>query len=354
MSTDVCSRLAVIDIAGTPYEVGLQLGKFGADVVRKHLVRTHAWASVTAFHDHPILAAARELVAIRFPRYWEEIRGLAHGLELPLEDVFTWNCRGDIWAMAPDGCTTVQIPGQPAVLAHNEDGDPGLKNRCAIAVIHSEGGKAFTAFAYPGSIPGHAFAVTEAGLVQTVNNIRARNGTTIGLPRMVLTRAMLDCTSIDQAVDLLEKSERWGAFHLSLAQRGVPHIFSIEFTRNSCSARQINQPSCHANHLIHDAMANEDQIVTGSSRSRQERGDEILRHSSEKAPDPLAILWDQSRPALPVYREQPDDPDGENTIATALFEIHPDRVSWRIFDRAYAPPILYSDDGYEPCRPHRA
>ncbi|HEX7073460.1 MAG TPA: C45 family peptidase [Hyphomicrobiaceae bacterium] len=354
MSTDVCSRLAVIGLSGTPYEVGLQLGRFGADVVRGHIVRTHAWASVMAFRDHPNLAAARELVATQFPRYWQEIRGLAHGLELPLEDVFAWNCRGDVWAMAPDGCTTLQIPGQPSILAHNEDGDPGLKNRCAVAIIRAEGGRAFTAFVYPGSIPGHAFAVNEAGLVQTVNNIRARSGTKIGVPRMVLTRAMLDCSSIEQAVDLLDRSERWGAFHLSLTQRGFPYILSIEFTRSKCSVRQIDQPSCHANHLIHDATAGEDQIVTASSRSRQERGDEVLRLTCQKRPDPLAILWDKAKPTLPLYREQPDDPDGENTIATALFEVHPHRVSWRIFDRAYTSAILCCDDGYEPCRPHLA
>jgi predicted choloylglycine hydrolase len=354
MSTDVCSRLPIIEIAGTPYEVGLQLGKFGAAVVNEYVIKTSAWASVVAFRDHPTLVAVRELVATRFPRYWQEIIGLAHGMELPVEDVFVWNCRGDVWAMVREGCTTLQIPGQPLVLAHNEDGDPGLKNRCAIAIIRAEGGLAFTAFVYPGSIPGNAFAVNEAGLVYTVNNIRARNGSSRGVPRMVLTRALLDCAGIEQAVDLLESSERWGSFHLSVAQRGVPHIFSIEFTRTKCSVQQISRPSCHANHLIHQAMAGEGQIITASSWSRQKRGNELLRQCWPRLPDPLAILWDQSRPALPLYREQPDDPDCENTLVTVVFEIYSDRISWRIFDRAYAPAILCCDDGHEPCLSHRA
>src|SRR3546814_11694015 len=82
--------------------------------------------------------------------------------------------------MAPDGCTTVLLPGAPAagggpVLAHNEDGHAGLRSGCAVAVVRSAGGKAFSAFVYPASLPGHTFAVTEAGLAVTANNIPSRS-----------------------------------------------------------------------------------------------------------------------------------------------------------------------------------
>src|SRR3546814_7473753 len=90
------------------------------------------------------------------------------GLALPFDDVFAWNSRGDVWAMAPDGCTTVLLPAaqpeQPRpVLAHNEDGHAGLRRGCALAQVSPEDGKAFTAFVYPASLPGHTFAVTETG-----------------------------------------------------------------------------------------------------------------------------------------------------------------------------------------------
>src|SRR5690606_5644976 len=120
-----------------------------------------------------------------FPAYWQELQGLAQGLGLPLDDVFLWNCRGDVWAMSPDGCTTVQIPGDEPVLAHNEDGDPGFRGYCAMASVRPQDGCAFNAFVYPASLPGHTFAVTDAGLVQTVNNIRSCAAGP-GLPRMLL------------------------------------------------------------------------------------------------------------------------------------------------------------------------
>ncbi len=349
MSTDGNARLSFLEISGTPYDVGVQLGRFAADLVHSYLGRTYAWASVIALRDHPDLAPSRALVQQRFPRYWQELEGLAHGLDLSIDEVFAWNCRGDLGASTHDGCTTVQIPGDQLILGHNEDGDPGLGARCAIALIRSEGGKAFSAFVYPGSLPGHAFAVAETGLVQTVNNIRLR-GAGAGIPRMVLTRAVLDCDCLDDAVKMIEDGPRWGAFHVSLAQAGDRRLLSVEFTHSSCSVRSLTQPGCHANHLVHDRMCDEQQIITASSRSRQERGDEIIRSGNNLGPEPLSILRDRSRISLPIYRRQPHDPDNENTLATAIFKIGPDKVSWLVYDRPGEPPIFSAAGGLVDCQ----
>jgi hypothetical protein len=182
--------------------------------------------------------------------------------------------------------------------------------------------------------------------VQTVNNIRAQNAGD-GLPRMVLARAVLDCASIDQAIDLVAGAVRAGAFHLSLAQAGDPRLVSLEFTHSGCSAVEVSRPQCHANHLIHSATAGEAQIVTGSSRARQERGEELLAAAAGDF-DPLTLLRDRTRAALPVYREQPDDPDDENTLATAVFEIATDKVAWRVYDRREGPARFAADAGLVP------
>jgi len=332
MSTD--NRLGFIEIAGTPNEIGFQLGRFGRDIAHAHLVRGHAWASVMAFRDDPRIAAMRRLVEARFPAYWGELQGLAAGLDLPFDEVFLWNCRGDVWAFAPDGCTTVQIPGKEPILAHNEDGDPGFRGHCALAHVRPENGIAFTSFVYPASIPGHTFAATEAGLVQTVNNIRSR-GVGIGLPRMVLGRALFDCPTLDEATRLLKTAERAGAFHMTLAQRGDRRLVSIEFTHAVCSVATVERPGCHANHLVHGGMQAERQVITGSSSSRQKRGDVLM---SGDFPNPLAVLWDNAITPLPIYRAQPDDPDHENTLATAVFRIGADEVDWQVYDRAQAEP----------------
>lgn len=335
MSTETGSRLSYLEVSGAPYDIGLQLGRFGADIAHRYLVAQPAWRSVMEFREDARVVTMRQLVERRFPTYWLELQGLAHGLALPFDDVFLWNCRGDVWAMATDGCTTVQIPGEEPVLAHNEDGDPGLRGRCALAHFKPYNGKSFTAFVYPGSVPGHTFGATETGLVQAVNNIRSR-AVGAGLPRMLLGRAILDCASLDEAVGLLETSERAGAFHMTLAQRGDPRLISVEFTHLNCSVLNIARPQCHANHLVHGGMLDERQVITRSSRARQARSDTII--AVNPGFNPLSILWDQENSELPVYRGHPNDPDGENTLATAVFHVGADTLRWQVYDQAGADP----------------
>jgi hypothetical protein len=333
MSPDVGRRLSFIDVAGSPYEVGAALGHFGRAALHGHFRVSAAWRELISRRADPRIGQMAAIVRERFPRHWAELQGLAAGLELPFDDVFLWNCRGDIWAMAPDGCTTVQLPGSPHVVGHNEDGDPDFAGHCALARVKSEGGSTFTAFVYPGSLPGHTFAATSAGLVQTVNNLRPLAGGT-GTPRMILTRAMLDAPDLDAAVALLKSAPRAGAFHLTLAQAGDARLLSIEFTAQALSVDKIETPRVHSNHLIHADTARTSQIVTGSSGERQRRG-EILLHQTSQSDSPsraASILWDAIDPELPIYRTDPADGDVENTLATAVFRIGADKVEWSVYD----------------------
>jgi hypothetical protein len=335
-----------VEVAGTPFEIGARLGAFGREIAHRHLVRSPAWHSVLAFRNDSRVGEMRRLVAERLPWCWQELQGLAEGLALPFDEVFLWNCRGDVWAMAPDGCTTVMIPGDEPLLAHNEDGDPGFRGHCALAVVRPESGPGFAAFVYPASLPGHAFAVTQSGLVQTVNNIRSL-GAGPGLPRMVVGRAVLACASLDEALRLIEAAPRAGAFHFALAQRGDERLFSVEFSHDRVSVQRIRSPACHANHFVHANQAGSAQRVTDSSAARQRRGDELVAGAA----DPLTILWDRSDPLLPVAREDPADPDGENTLATAVIRIGRDAVHWQVHDRPGADPAFHGVDariGEEP------
>src|SRR3546814_4173261 len=115
-------------------------------------------------------------------------------------------------------CALPILPDGPRI-THNEDGDPGFAGHCGIGLFSPDNGPRFASFVYPASIPGHTFAVTQAGLAMTVNNLRSRK-VAVGLPRMVLTRALLNQASVQDAIGLLRGASKAGGFHLSLAQRG--------------------------------------------------------------------------------------------------------------------------------------
>lgn len=326
--------LIPLNLGGDAYALGLGLGEFGRDAVHRHLRPLALWRFLTQQIGTPKATAMRGLVEAQFPAYWAELRGLADGLQLPLDEVFLWNCRGDyVHPDSVDGCTTVMSPTASGVLiAHNEDGFPALRGHCGLLQARPETGLGFMSFVYPGSLPGHTFALNASGVAITVNNIRPTE-IPPGIPRQILGRAALDAKSLDEAVQVLTQSGRAGAFHHAVAQLGSTRLVSVEATAAGAQVTEVGQAMAHSNHLIGARLGSVAQRITGSSGARQACVDRLTAGLGAviEPRQALAILRDTSDAQLPVYRCAPDDPDDENTLATALFEIAADRVDWAVF-----------------------
>ncbi|KHJ67905.1 acyl-CoA:6-aminopenicillanic acid acyl-transferase [Pantoea rodasii] len=320
-------------IRGSDFAVGQQLGEFGRTAWHQKLTQTALWQTVTATKDAPQTINMRQQVEAQYPLIWQELVGLAEGLQAPIDEVFAWNCRGDLVRSTSDGCTTVAGKGANGelIIAHNEDGFPQLRDDCAIVSITPDAGLAFTSFAYPGSICGHTVAVNEKGVVNTVNNIRALHRPD-GMPRQILARAALNAATLDEAIAILTTEPRAGAFHHMLGQMGDSRLFSVEATGSGCSVMPLTGIFAHANHLIHPQLAAVEQVITASSGSRQQRLIEWQETQTQlDGVAAKAILSDRHDAVLPIYRLSPQDPDDENTLATALFTLHAEQVDWQIF-----------------------
>lgn len=335
--------LSSFTVSGTPFQIGQQLGQFGAPAVHEYLVQSSAWNTVQQWKGSLAAEYMARLTRERLPDVWAELQGLANGLKLPVDDVFLWNARGDLWAMAPDGCTTVAIPGSDKQrITHNEDGDPAFAGRCAIVQCDVTGKAGFASFVYPGSLPGHTLAVNNHGVAMTVNNVRALY-VDPGLPRMVLTRAILDMCDVAAAIRLLQGSPRSGAFNLNMSDVGSQSLVSVEYSSTMCSVLEITRPYLHANHAIHADTRDYPQIITGSSGHRQRRGNTLLEQLQPV--DPLRILADDASERFPVFRRIPYDSDNESTLATADISIYPDRVEWQVYEDPLQDPVLHLENG---------
>ena len=133
----------------------------------------------------------------------------------------------------------------------------------------------YLGFYYPGSLPGHTFGANRAGLVQTINNLRARQRHE-GVPRMFLARAALDCATLEEAVQLLRATPCAGGFHHTLGSAQDARLFSVEVLPGDVSIQEIGARYGHANHMIHADTAGLPQVVTDSSRARQHRIEGIV------------------------------------------------------------------------------
>ncbi|MEM5310800.1 C45 family peptidase [Paraburkholderia sp. JHI869] len=332
-------RGPAIRVAGSPEVIGRQLGAHVKPIFADYMAQSSAWQAVSRWRGSAFAQQLRAAAEQHFPAYVAEIDAMAQALDWPADDLFLWNCRGELIHNAPDGCTTLaaRMPAS-ALIAHNEDGDPWLHGRCSVVEVEPEGKPGFVSFYYPGSLPGHTFAATRAGLAQAINNVRIREPRA-GVPRMILARAVLDSATLEDALALLRDTPRASGFHHTIGgtdEAGEVRVYSVEATAQRSSAREVSAPSGHANHLIHTGCEREAQIVTDSSRDRQIRLAELLPALGAQ-PDGAAFvqaLQDRAGAGLPIFRDDPHDPDGENTLATACMRIEPRGVAFDVWQGA--------------------
>ena len=319
-------------IAGAPAETGRRLGELARPLFDAYMQQSAAWRAVSAWRGHAFVQQLRDAALAHYPEVVAELDGMAEGLGWPAEDIFLWNCRGELIHNSPDGCTTFGATARgETLIAHNEDGDPFLRGKGLIVDLQPDGKPGFISFYYPGSLPGHTFAANRAGLVQAINNLRIRHPAA-GVPRMILARAVLDARTLDEALHRLQAAPRASGFHHTLGAMGDERVMSVEATAKRCSVEHIATASGHANHMIHTGCEDEAQIVTDSSRDRQARVEALLeRQSAHIDGDALVhMLHDKAAEGLPIYRDDPNDPDDENTLATALFRIRRDGVAMQV------------------------
>lgn len=324
-----------VRICGNRRQAGVALGKLARPIMSAYLAQSGTWEALRPWRGHAFLDELGQQARAALPAVWEELEGLAEGLRLPLEDVLLWNCRGDLLHSTADGCTSVALRTADGArwIAHNEDGDPYLRGRCHLVDVALDDAPGYLSFYYPGSLPGHTFGANRAGLVQTINNLRTRQRHP-GVPRMLLARAVLDCATLDEAVALLRALPHSGGFHHLLGAAGDPRMFSVEVAPGATSVLDTGPRYGHANHMVHAQTAGLAQVITDSSRARQHRIERIVDGWSAGAgsADLLAALHD-TEGDLPILRTAADDPDEENTLATAVFEIRDPDVTLRVYDR---------------------
>jgi Acyl-coenzyme A:6-aminopenicillanic acid acyl-transferase len=317
------------------YRAGYLIGQRSRKIMHAYVLSSAPWQALKTWIGSDRLKKMEDAARTFFPHYVDELTGIADGCQLPFSHVFLWNSRGDIYPFVSEGCTTVRAPVPDGdLLGHNEDGDPNLRSHCFISKREA-GSKNFgyLAFTYPASINGHTFSVNSAGIVQLVDNIRSLEYGD-GVPRQLLSRALLDCRRLDDVFSMLKGCDRAGSFHHLLAQSGKKNILSIEYTPQEVSMLSVPAGYGHANHFIHPGLQNSKQRITPSSAARQIRIDQLCRKLTDPTgpADIRRMLGDMENRDLPVYRTDPQDPDHENTLATAVFRVTADAVQAQVYD----------------------
>lgn len=347
--------ITLIKATGDAYSMGRMIGDAIANTVQR--VSLHNEEFIAAEHiwtGSDYLKQMQDAALQIFPQFVRELEGMAEGMGVSYDKAFLWNCRGDLrWpdnispsvaAGLSEGCTSVIMPanaGKAAVIAHNEDGSEDFKDACFWLSASPDDAPAFESFLYPGMIPGHSMGANAAGIVQTINNIRVHD-LKPGLPRHFICRAILACRTMEEALELLKRSDRASGFHHNLGSALEGRLVSVEAPASACIVTEVaDTASVHANHLISDELKDHEQEITHSSFVRQARAEILLAQGILAVQGPTGLLFDKV-PDHEILRAPTDGGDDYGqTLATGIFKMTTSGISIEIHN-AHKKQIEYS------------
>ena len=316
------------------FELGRALGQKSAAAIRASLRDRAEWfAELKDFAEansaerlDPFLAAAEKY----FPRFVEELHGLAQGSGLPFRDLFILNLNPELSALRRDptpaayDCSTLLYSRAGRILlAHNEDGSNFNRGRLLLLRARLPSGLVILGLVYPGILPGNAPGLNSAGLIHTCNYVAGRSWRP-GIPRYFLDRAALEAGSLAEAVSLVTHPARAYSQNHNLVSLRERRALGVEVSPEKFSIAEVDGIYAHANHFIQASMKEvpqHEQYLAGS-RPRQavleQKAKSIEARQKASGEDLIRVLSShQGKPFCPC--RHPSWASG-STLASALVQ----------------------------------
>ena len=316
----------IIEAAGTPYEIGFAHGEQGREEVLcsiatyKEMFKTYAnlgWEEAKhrsrAYIEH-ISRYDSDLL--------EEIRGVAAGAGVELEDILALNARSEVILMSgskmpSDGCTAVAVTPESTqdrhtILAQNWDWKGRQIEAVLVLKIIQQDKPAITMVTEGGIIGKVGF--NDAGIGVCLNAL-GTVGNPYGLPLHIVLRGILDSRKLSDAIQKINAQPNACAANYLLAAK-CGEALDVE---KSPVDFEVFYPErgmlVHTNHFLCDRMKTADT-------SRFMAHDTFLRYglARKMLEDKKGVVTaDNVKEILAVHKDYPDsicrhedelDPDG--------------------------------------------
>jgi isopenicillin-N N-acyltransferase-like protein len=326
----------VLELSGAPFERGRLHGAQARDRVGRSLAnyaRLFAFCGLSWEEAQRRGAGYRDLIGGFDAALLEEIEGIARGAERKVDEVLALNVRTEILPSSylkgvdHGECTAIAVhPGASAtggaLLAQNWDWIG--PQREALVLLR---------------VPGEFLTLTEAGMLAKIGlnvqgfgvclNIMSsiHDGRQQGLPVHVLLRALLECRSVRDAIELTGRLPFAGSSNVLCADRGGDSA-SLELSpKGRRVVRGDGATLCHTNHFV-DAEASAWQTPLADYLSTVPRLECARRHAAARpkhGPEDLKrLLRDESDGLVSICR-RPDPALPEQarieSVASVIMEL---------------------------------
>jgi len=328
----------LVEVQGTHREMGCQIGEACREQVKHSIENAHilidqsystlelTWQGAT-IQSRKYLPFAEE----RYPQYLDEMRGVAEGANVAFDDIMVLNAMEAVTmdALHLTRCTSMAVNEECTadghVLAgHNEDWVPEDENDVYVISAKPRHDPPFLAMTYGGLLPNVGF--NAYGIAQLIDSVYP-NDSRIGIPRLVVSRAVLASRRLSGAIGRTLISHRAAGYnHLLVHESG--EIYSVEVSsRKFDILHGTDGYMVHTNHYLSQTMKeieNEPEELI-SSRVRYFRANRLLRQNSAHSIKSLqAIQKDHVNLPNSICNHAIDgiDPlDRESTISAMVIDL---------------------------------
>lgn len=283
----------LIEVAGTNREMGRQIGEARRTQVQ-HSIEN---AQVLIQQSYDTLELTWEGAKIqgrkylpfaeeRYPQYVEEMRGVAEGANVPFDDLVVLNAMEAVTmdALHLTRCTSFAVNEQRTadghvLVAHNEDWVPEDEKDVYVISARPKDEPPFLAMTYGGLLPNVGF--NAYGIAQLIDSVYP-NDSRIGIPRLVVARAVLAARRISGAIGRTLIHHRAAGYnHLIAHDSG--EMYSVEVSaRRFDILHGTDGYMVHTNHYLSRTMkdieSDPEELI--SSRVRYFRANRLLRQVS--------------------------------------------------------------------------
>lgn len=193
---------------GTHRELGRQHGEQAARQIKAHVAMMRARPKLSEEQFKRRVGQFQPMFERYCPHLLEEMRGLAEGAGITLEEAMLCSIRGELASARAEGCTTYAI-GRGGTARHEviggQNADVGSNMISLAYMLHLQPPKKphVLIWTFGGMLGYHG--MNSAGVAHFSNALPGGPRNQLGMPEYVYERLMLECSSVEQVIDVLRK-----------------------------------------------------------------------------------------------------------------------------------------------------
>ena len=297
--------MQILKVQGSPSQIGNAIGQACRDLILERMGRPRP--NMAEDRMWQLVRECWSATKLNYPRVASELQGVAEGAQVPLSALFLTLCE-ELWDLGDQGCTDL-VAITPAtklgfliVMGHNDDEEPAVTAK-NVVVIQAQPDNAPPSLWV--TIDGVAImsGMNAAGLALGGNQLTP-DDVRSGIPRLVQSRAILDCRDMLSAQWVCLNEQRASSYNNILGfQDGT--VMQLEASAKDVGFIRPGPEGLlwHANIFIHPKMKqheDKDPEYIPSSVSRAAQAERLLTENQGRIDPELMMELLRSHAGAPM------------------------------------------------------